>query len=1023
MSERQTKVVIIIGAPGAGKGTQCKILTKKTGMLHISTGDMCREAMRMKTHLGARIAHYYSQNILIPDELMIDVIEQRLQQPDAVANGVLLDGYPRTIKQAIALAKSNIDIDRVILIQVSDHVCIERITNRRMDPITGDSYSIKFPELYCHDPNVKLVQRSNDVNNKVIKSRLNFYHVTLGQILKLFPGKIFPVNGSRNVTEVADDMRKFMVPMKKVIITQKINQIQQQLCAICMSEPADYLIVPCGHQCGCKTCLLTLTRRDNAKCPICRNRMTEFVQVFKSGIDDNENQMVDDEIISEQVEMDVDVQDDGGWGAEEQMANQMVDVTNFEKNISKGLQISVSPVDNINSEYGANNINIAISIKVPDISLDNDNGLTNRAPVDICCIIDISGSMACDAKFQDPNDETKTINEGITILDIVKHSVKTVIHTLCDQDRLSIVAFNDTATTVCNLLEMNSVGKTKCIEALNSLIPNGRTNIWDGLKTGLNSLDVAINVATGSTIPRKKSIFLLTDGQPVTRPPHGEVYAFNEYKEAHPNVQCQVHTFGFGYELHSDLLLDLAIIGNGSYGFIPDAKIVGTCFVDAVANACTTFCQRCNVHIIPKNGATFGDGQNDFIGGLIPCTKTGNNIVANLGHLQYGQSRDILVHMSIPPGNSSYIDVVVDHESSEPGCDVHRVVTTGINRNSTSDSIVAYTRNKTVEIVSEVISKCTFKKGIEGSMMMKSLVGKVTAIESINHDERISGLLKDLSGRMTKAISTVERFKRWGGHYLRAITRAHQLQICTNFMDTGLQVYGGTLFSKLRDDGGKIFLTLPLQKSQQAPRTLVTTNSNKRHQTNLPTYNQPTYNRSTYNRPLNTPPSTTSYYNSGGGCFDATCFVRDSFGDKVSIVNVHKGDILKVVDANGNEKTARVRYVIRIKINNDNLVKFKDTGLKLSGKHPVRINKEWIRPQYVIDNKSIVWDCSSEKYLYNIILNREKVTLLVNDTECVTWGHGFKEVWHPFYASSESVRKVEALSKEQNNKRFVDFVN
>ena len=113
---------------------------------------------------------------------------------------------------------------------------------------------------------------------------------------------------------------------------------------------------------------------------------------------------------------------------------------------------------------------IAVSIAIPD--------MVQRSQVDICCVIDVSGSMGEDAKFQDPNDDSKFISEGMNQLDIVKHSVKAVIHTLTDQDRLSLVTFHDEARSVFTLSEMNEGGKRQAIDALEALEPQNSTNIW-----------------------------------------------------------------------------------------------------------------------------------------------------------------------------------------------------------------------------------------------------------------------------------------------------------------------------------------------------------------------------------------------------------------------------------------------------------------------------------------------------------------------------------------------------------------
>lgn len=158
-------------------------------------------------------------------------------------------------------------------------------------------------------------------------------------------------------------------------------------------------------------------------------------------------------------------EDDGNWS----LAQQSLSVVSAGVSLpSVRPALSVAPaVKWVNDQVP---LPIAISIAIPDT--------TQRSQVDICCVIDVSGSMGEDAKFQDPNDASKFISEGMNQLDIVKHSVKAVIHTLTDQDRLSLVAFHDDARSVFTLSEMNEGGKRQAIDALEALEPQNSTNIW-----------------------------------------------------------------------------------------------------------------------------------------------------------------------------------------------------------------------------------------------------------------------------------------------------------------------------------------------------------------------------------------------------------------------------------------------------------------------------------------------------------------------------------------------------------------
>ena len=139
--------IILLGPPGSGKGTQAKRIEKRFKIPHISSGDMLREAIASETPLGKKAEDYMSRGALVPDNLVIEMILERLSLPDA-EKGILFDGFPRTLVQAKALdkalAKSDVQIDYVLLIEVPDEQIIIRNTGRRIDPVSGKIYHIKF---------------------------------------------------------------------------------------------------------------------------------------------------------------------------------------------------------------------------------------------------------------------------------------------------------------------------------------------------------------------------------------------------------------------------------------------------------------------------------------------------------------------------------------------------------------------------------------------------------------------------------------------------------------------------------------------------------------------------------------------------------------------------------------------------------------------------------------------------------------------------------------------------------------
>jgi len=188
--------------------------------------------------------------------------------------------------------------------------------------------------------------------------------------------------------------------------------------------------------------------------------------------------------------------------------------------------------------------------------------------------------MSTEVEIQGENDKEKF---GLSQLDLVKHALKTIIHSLTQNDRLSIVSFANSASILFRLRQMDDDGHSSALAALERLEDNGQTNLWDGLRTGLEVLAEGQR-ASGSNV----ALFLLTDGCPNVEPPRGHLPTLTTYK-IKMNFTCSINTFGFGYNLDSKLLEDLSQIGNsGSYAFIPDASFVGTIFVNAISNLLTT---------------------------------------------------------------------------------------------------------------------------------------------------------------------------------------------------------------------------------------------------------------------------------------------------------------------------------------------------------------------------------------------------------------------------------------------------
>jgi len=170
--------LILLGAPGAGKGTQAQYLTSEYDIPQISTGDMLRAAVKAGTPLGLEAKKVMESGGLVSDEIIIGLVKERVQQPDC-KNGYLLDGFPRTIPQADAMKANNIDVDYVVEIDVNDEEIIQRMAGRRMHLFSGRTYHVIYnpPKIEGKDDETgeELVQREDD-KEETVKQRLDVYH-------------------------------------------------------------------------------------------------------------------------------------------------------------------------------------------------------------------------------------------------------------------------------------------------------------------------------------------------------------------------------------------------------------------------------------------------------------------------------------------------------------------------------------------------------------------------------------------------------------------------------------------------------------------------------------------------------------------------------------------------------------------------------------------------------------------------------------------------------------------------------
>lgn len=368
-----------------------------------------------------------------------------------------------------------------------------------------------------------------------------------------------------------------------------------------------------------------------------------------------------------------------------------------------------------------------------------------RIPTTFICIIDVSGSMGALC-----SNKTGPESDGFSRLDLTKHSLNTVAEILTDNDELIIIKFSTTSECVFEG-KMNSSNKNRAKSVIKNLKPENSTNIW-------GSIQMAYAYAKRASNENVKML-LLTDGESNMDPPMGIIPTLKKTLDSDQNTDIRdipITTFGFSCDIDSKLLFDIAEMTNGGFNFIPDASMVGTSFINFLANSLAT----------------------EYINHDV---KLAENLTG-----------------------SEHIYHITDIEPSE----LYELIR--FHTYETLKKMCVDTNNKTRELTSNV--KHSF------DMLMDYLTNIIKMFKNSGHGleyyHLIIELFKDFKSnddneeQIYKAISSNQWFKKWGYHYLLSLGRAHKIRKCHNFRDKGVQSYGGTQFDNLKDTTNDIFCSI-----------------------------------------------------------------------------------------------------------------------------------------------------------------------------------------------------------------------
>ncbi|KAF1986857.1 hypothetical protein K402DRAFT_446363 [Aulographum hederae CBS 113979] len=662
-----------------------------------------------------------------------------------------------------------------------------------------------------------------------------------------------------------------------------------------------------------------------------------------------------------------------------------------------------------------------------------------HVPVDIVLVIDVSGSMQVSAPMPTESGPEDT---GLSILDLTKHAARAVIGTLEEGDRVGIIAFSTTAKAR-GLISGNGIivtgedSKKSTMERVDRLVPKVSTNLWHGLKEGLKLFE---NASYSGNV---QAMYVLTDGVPNHMcPSQGYVPKLKpilKSMKTAERVPPAIHTFGFGYSLRSGLLQSIAEIGGGNYAFIPDAGMIGTVFIHAVANLYCTFATNASLTI--KLSGQFKPKLEDATSTATSETSSEGHLVVQLGNIRYGQPRDVVVE--VPVLDADYtgtgklsLQYNTGGRVSEVFVDIPNSVLKPLPQTS-SPYLQAQTRraslcrflnsifpiNSDGEHEALPTNACTFYD------LKTSLADTIRDFaRTASTNSFCAAMLRDLTGnnpdgQVEKALADETAYYRWGRHFLPSLLSAHTHQLCNSFKDPGPLQYGtqSPLFISNRELLDEQFDNMPPPKPSAVDADGYVWDALARAPRPAPSSN-PNFRMRAYNSRV-TP------------CFAGHCQVKMADGSLLPVKELRKGMKVHVPmhALNIGGVNQMVRAVLETKLEVVELVKYK--GLDITGFHPVMVGGRWVFPrdlpegerEVVVRENISVYSILLEQGAAPELVESEKSrhlesargkmecgiggnTVVVEDTVVVTLGHGLVgEVQendvrpHPFLGNYDKV--------------------
>ncbi|KAI3321385.1 U-box domain-containing protein [Xylariaceae sp. AK1471] len=647
---------------------------------------------------------------------------------------------------------------------------------------------------------------------------------------------------------------------------------------------------------------------------------------------------------------------------------------------------SIKPADTLMSDDPVVTIHplesrdgVLVKVQPPDQPLDST---ADHVPCDIVLVIDVSGSMKAEAPAPVKDEQGNASKEhfGLTVLDLTKHAARTIVSTLNENDRLGIVTYSARADVVQTLVPMTELWRREVNTKIDRMDTDGWTNLWAGINEGLKLFE------PGNPGGRVPALMVLTDGQPnFMCPAEGYVAKIRAMRP----LPAIINAFGFGYDIKSGLLKSIVEAGNGNYAFIPDAGMIGTVFIHAVAHLQSTYATQCTLEISAPEGVLLKlragksiDQEHDEETGCATMT-------VELGNLQYAQSRDIYFESIGEPRRESTDESRQETKSnlSEKDRMVHAKLTYSrmrtpqyitfakqdiLEKSPLQQSVIAYHQSRSMicELLSSFFSLqwnleyCTTQPYDIGQYQkdLQAVIGSIPARGY--EDEYNKSLMQDLNGQIREALSRPEYFDRWGCHFFYSLWNAHSKQLCNSFKDPGPLMYNKSQsFIRCRDVLNKAFDNIPAPMPSMASRA-------------TPGHGPRFFSMSAYNK-------------SDGPCFAASSLVLLAMGHEVQVCTLRQDMMVQTPVG-----PRKVRAVLETRVR-DNLM-CRVGNLVATPWHPVKFDQsehedrdesKWALPMDVVEQT-----LHYSGTIYSVLLQPDRDVdahaIRIGGVWGVTLGHG-----------------------------------